>query len=1703
MKTNKALALIIISLLFIGFYSCFKIEPAQAVINSYAVFHETGLAAGTSWTVQIVSTPYSSTTDTISIPWLPHAPAFYVINVPDGYTSTSMLSGFFDLEIGETRDFYVTFTALATYNVTFTQSGLASGTNWTINLNGNIQSSTNDTVTFSGLSSGTYGYSITTPSNYICGSATTGSVTVSGANVNKPVTFVSTTISDWPMLHHDPLHTGFSNATGPTTNNLLWSTTVSFSAVSSSPAIVDGLLYVGADDGKFYCLNATTGQVSWSQTLFTGTYVWCSPAVANGLVYIGCNDQKLHALYTNNGTQKWEFETGNSVQSSPVVVDGVVYFGSNNGKLYALDAITGSFLWDITVGDFIVSAPAVVDNVVYFGSADHYLYAYNTTSHNQIWNCDLNGQIRSSPTVTNGVVYIGSDDNNVYAVNTSSGTILWSQTTATVGGVSSTPTVVNDVVYVGSGDVYALNAANGDVLWNKAVTSGTDCSPIVVGNILYVGSWGRTAYALNITNGNEVWSKSVGADIWPAPAFANDIVYFGCDDGKIYAFGSPSSYTLTMKTVGQGTVLPGNGTQTAGTTIDIQAIPADGWSFSGWSGDASGSANTTLTMTGNLVVTATFYRTTYNVTVEQYAKDVLSNSTVYTYPANSTQILSIESIGIPPDYSFDYWDLAGVIGTNSSVSVLMDQDHLFKVYLTHNRYVINITNTEGGTTTPLNGVYNDCKYGASGDITAVPDSGYSFSHWMLDGANVSTNSIYTILIDANHTLVAFFTPANCTLTMITVGQGTVSPGNQTYLYGTDVDIAAMNVAGWSFAGWSGAASGTSNTTITLTENCTVTATFTQNSYTLAMNTIGHGSVLPGNQTCEYGELINLSAIPEAGWSFANWTGAVSGTTNTTITMNANYTVTATFTQDYYTFTLIIVGEGYMKIRNGTYLSGTVIPLAAKWDDGWSFAGYSGDVISSESRLDVTLNGNMTVIATFTQDTYSLTMITVGQGSVSPGNQTYLSGTVVNLTALNAAGWSFSGWSGGDASGTTNTTVTMDGNLTVTATFTQDMYTLTVLTTGDGIVSPSNSSYLSGTIVNLTAINAVGWTFMGWGGSASGVTNTTITMNSNQTVTALFTQDHYTLTMLTTGNGNVSPGNQTYLSGTEVDIAAMNAKGWTFTGWSGDETGSTNTTITMTGNLTITATFTQDIYTLTMTTTGQGTVTPGNQTYLSGTNVDLAAINAKGWSFDGWSGDASGSTNTTITMDGDMTIIATFTQDVYTLTMIIDGEGTVLPGNQTYLSGTNVDLKAFNATHWEFAGWSGDASGLTNTTITMDGDMTVTATFTKIVYPVAFYLSGVGNDFAGALLTVDGTDYTAADMPLSFNWESGSQHTFKFASALSVNSGKQYVWESSTGLSALRNDTLTVMASGNINGTFVTQYWFAVSSEHGTVGGSGWYFDGTSAHATLNTLTVAVDNNTRYSFAGWSGAASGSGSPSGDILMNAPKTATATWELQYLVTFVANPTSGGSTTPNDSFWTAPGEIQLSASPNGNYTFKSWTTTGNVTIASVSSQETTANVSGNCTITANFEVIQPKIIATVTTNGDVYDIDISGTITVQQMSNLTITPYADISTTKVEFNVTGPAGTTGFGNMTIPKSAIPYGTTPLVYIDGVLAEDQGYSEDANNYYVWYTTHFSMHKISIDFTSNPIDYTIYYILSAVIILIIAITAVLLIKRKKQPIH
>ncbi|MEM2292238.1 MAG: PQQ-binding-like beta-propeller repeat protein [Nitrososphaerota archaeon] len=246
-------------------------------------------------------------------------------------------------------------------------------------------------------------------------------------------------------------------ALNATTGEKIWNYTTGGFLAASSPTVANGIVYIGGGYGNsIIALNATTGDLVW--IYMTQDNVHSSPAVADGIVYVGSYDDNVYALNASTGGLIWKYKTGSDVFSSPAVADGIVYVGSCDNNVYALNATTGEVIWSYKTGFWVVSSPAVVDGIVYVGSWDGNVYALNATTGELIWKYTTGGSISSCPVVSlNNVVYIGSGDNKTYALNAKTGELIWSYQTG--GDVWSSPALADGVIYFASryeGKIYAV-----------------------------------------------------------------------------------------------------------------------------------------------------------------------------------------------------------------------------------------------------------------------------------------------------------------------------------------------------------------------------------------------------------------------------------------------------------------------------------------------------------------------------------------------------------------------------------------------------------------------------------------------------------------------------------------------------------------------------------------------------------------------------------------------------------------------------------------------------------------------------------------------------------------------------------------------------------------------------------------------------------------------------------------------------------------------------------------------------------------------------------------------------------------------------------------------------------------------------------------------------------------------------------------------
>lgn len=303
---------------------------------------------------------------------------------------------------------------------------------------------------------------------------------------------------------------------------------------------------------------------------------------------------------------KWRYLTGGRVVSSPVFHDGVVYLGSDDGSVYALDAMSGQRRWRFATAGPVASTPAVAGGLVYFMSYDGKLYAVEAQSGKLRWKFTTGGERRfeaknlhgflpknqtiadpfdlflSSPVVAEGAVFFGCGDGNLYALDAATGDLKWKVQTGDV--VHASPAYADGVVYVGSWDtyLYAVEARSGKEKWR--FKSGEDpyihnqvgfqSSPAVVGGVVYVGCRDSNLYAIDAQSGKEKWRvNNQGSWVIGSPAVAQGKVVYATSDSALFhevdaATGKPllkqdvKAYTFASPTVAGEVVLVGvmNGT---------------------------------------------------------------------------------------------------------------------------------------------------------------------------------------------------------------------------------------------------------------------------------------------------------------------------------------------------------------------------------------------------------------------------------------------------------------------------------------------------------------------------------------------------------------------------------------------------------------------------------------------------------------------------------------------------------------------------------------------------------------------------------------------------------------------------------------------------------------------------------------------------------------------------------------------------------------------------------------------------------------------------------------------------------------------------------------------------------------------------------------------------------------------------------------
>ena len=325
-----------------------------------------------------------------------------------------------------------------------------------------------------------------------------------------------------------------------------------------------------------------------------------------------------------------------------------------------------------------------------------------------------------------------------------------------------------------------------------------------------------------------------------------------------------------------------------------------------------------------------------------------------------------------------------------------------------------------------------------------------------------------------------------------------------------------------------------------------------------------GGSVTGGGTYNQGQSCTVTATPNAGYTFTNWTengNVVSTNRSYTFTVTANRTLVANFQAQPQNYTVTVSANptnGGIVTGGGTYQQGQSCTVTATANTGYNFTNWTenGNVVSTQANYTFTVNSNRTLVANFTPQQYTITATAdpVNGGNVTGGG-TFNYGNSCTLSATPAPGYTFVNWTKNGTQVSTNATYTftVTESAAYVAHFQLQTFTINVMADpAEGGTVAGGGTFNYGETCTVTATANEGYTFVNWTTGMFSVSNEityTFTVTSNVNLTAHFELQTFQVKVSVNPAeaGNVT-GEGTYNYGDEVTLTIVRNEDWHFENW---------------------------------------------------------------------------------------------------------------------------------------------------------------------------------------------------------------------------------------------------------------------------------------------------------------------------------------------------------------------------------------------------------------------------------------------------------------------------------------------------------------------------------------------------------------------------
>lgn len=321
--------------------------------------------------------------------------------------------------------------------------------------------------------------------------------------------------------------------------------------LAAGPAVAKKDETFGTRSSKFKPRQEKILAKAWSHALKSGgskrRYFpeQSSPVAGEGVILVGTHGKVFYAVSLDNGKTVWSYKHDEPIASPAAVASGKAVFADLGGNLVCLNSADGTLAWTRALGAEMLGQPLILGGSVAVLAGEQEVVSVALDDGHTVWSRPISTFIKrmtmrghGSLVAEGGRLYVGLADGHLYGINAANGDIVWDRNLSiplkSFKDIDANVVLEGDSLYVAGyfGALYRLDKRSGRVIWQADVASGV--TPLVLDNVVVVADVDDTLIGLAKKTGKPQWSNELNGSVLSSPVAFQGRVFVSTFNGAAF-----------------------------------------------------------------------------------------------------------------------------------------------------------------------------------------------------------------------------------------------------------------------------------------------------------------------------------------------------------------------------------------------------------------------------------------------------------------------------------------------------------------------------------------------------------------------------------------------------------------------------------------------------------------------------------------------------------------------------------------------------------------------------------------------------------------------------------------------------------------------------------------------------------------------------------------------------------------------------------------------------------------------------------------------------------------------------------------------------------------------------------------------------------------------------------------------------------------